>query len=130
MIVRVSNEHNHDNDLVEEAVRNIVEEKVAAAAENPTFSPRSAFMDITKNVLNAPRTSSGIPYLPKMKSVARRIARMKKDNLDAPPIPKKWDDMVLPDSFKTTNDNLEFCIMDHTMPEQGQRSGGFHPLLV
>ena len=86
MIVRAVHEHNYDKDLVKESVAKIVNDKIASAIENQT-SPRSAFMDISNKILSDPDTSSGLPYLPNMKTVARRMARLREDDLDAPPIP-------------------------------------------
>ena len=76
-------------------------------------------MDISNKILSNPDTSSGLPYLPKMKTVARRMARMREDDLYAPPIPKTWEQMIMPDNFKTTTDGLGFVIMDHTMQGTG-----------
>ena len=124
MIVRAVHEHNHDNDIVKESVEKIVEDKIASAIENQT-SPRSAFMDISNKILSDPGTSSGLPYLPKMKTVARRMARLREDDLDAPPIPKTWEQMIMPDNFKTTTDGLDFVIMDTTIPGTGHKIWGF-----
>ena len=94
MIVRASNEHNHDNDILKEAVRKVVNQKIESAVSNRA-TPRAAFMNITNNLLSESSTSAGLPYLPKMTSMARKMNRMKEKSLDAPPIPRTWSDMEL-----------------------------------
>jgi hypothetical protein len=46
MIVRVKNEHNHDNSLLESAVKKIVRDKTEDAAKNKNISPRTLFQVI------------------------------------------------------------------------------------
>ena len=47
MIVRVTGNHTHDSELVSNAVKKVVEDKLEAAKANPTISPRSVFSNIT-----------------------------------------------------------------------------------
>ena len=124
MIVRVSNEHNHDNDILKETVRTVVNEKIESAVSNRAH-PRAAFMNITNKLLSVASTSAGLPYLPKMTSVARKMNREKEKSLDAPPIPHEWSDMELPEIFKTTTDNGSFNIMDYTIPGTDKKIWGF-----
>ena len=46
MIGRVKNQHNHDNSLLERAVKKIVKEKTEDAAKNRNISPRTLFQVI------------------------------------------------------------------------------------
>ena len=46
MIVRVAGEHNHDNSLLESAVKKIVKDKTEEAANNKNISPRTLFQVI------------------------------------------------------------------------------------
>ena len=99
MIVKMKHEHNHDSDLVKESVKKVVEKQIEDAVKN-RVAPRSAFMDVTNKLLADPTASAGLPYLPKMKTLARNINRKKQNDLDAPPIPKDWSEMELPTNFK------------------------------
>ena len=63
-IVRMSGEHNHDSELVEESVKAKVATAIDIAVNNPTLNPRTVFIDVTNNVLEDPTTSSGLPHLP------------------------------------------------------------------
>ena len=124
MIVKMKHEHNHDSDLVKESVKKVVEKQIEDAVKN-RVAPRSAFMDVTNKLLADPTASAGLPYLPKMKTLARNINRKKQNDLDAPPIPKDWSEMELPTNFKKTTDNEEFLIMDHTMIGDDAKIIGF-----
>ena len=52
MVERISGTHNHDSDVLADAVKKIVAEKMDAVANNPTISPRPVMSDITAKVLN------------------------------------------------------------------------------
>ena len=89
MIERLDNSHNHDTDLVAEAVKKIVEDKMATVAENPTVSPRSVMADITAKVLNDPVGAAGLPSLPKYNAIRKMVQRKRKlELLTAPPCPR------------------------------------------
>ena len=55
-----------------------VDDKIAFTIENQT-SPRSSLMDIFSNILSDLDTSSCLPYSAKMKTVVRRMARLRED---------------------------------------------------
>ena len=124
MIVKTMNDHNHDNDLLKQEVKKIVSEKVAIAVEN-NVSPRAALSDISNKVLSDNGDSSGLAYLPKQASFARIINLKKADKLKAPPVPKTWDEMEVPDCFKFTADNQPFLIMDIQLPDSEKKIWGF-----
>ena len=96
MIVKTMNDHNHDNDLLKQEVKKIVAEKVAIAVEN-NVSPRAALSDISNKDLSYNGDSSGLAYLPKQASFARMINLKKAEKLKAPPVPKTWEEMEVPD---------------------------------
>lgn len=124
LIIRSVGEHNHDNDLVKEAVKNIISHKIKAAVETRD-SPRAVLMDITNSLLADQSTSAGVPYLPEMNSFARQLNRKKQDKLGAPPIPTSWAEMEMPDIFKTTSDNLPFVVMDQAVLGTDKKIWGF-----
>ena len=51
MIVRVAGVHNHDNALLESAVKKIVKDKTEEAANNKNISPRTLFQVITLAIM-------------------------------------------------------------------------------
>lgn len=116
MITRISGEHNHDSDLMKEAVKEKVAEKIKSAVENPTLTPRTVFMDLTNSVLSDPLTASGLPNLPNMRSMARSIQMKRKSLLGSPSLPKTWDDMIVPEEYTITLDGEEFLILDEHLP--------------
>ena len=120
MIERLDNSHNHDTDLVAEAVKKIVEDKMATVAENPTVSPRSVMADITAKVLNDPVGAAGLPSLPKYNAISKMVQRKRKLELDCPSLPKEWGEMVIPDNMRTTYDNLPFVIMEERISEDSE----------
>ena len=124
LIIRSVGEHNHDNDLVKEAVKNIISHKIKTAAETRE-SPRAVLKDITDSLLANQSTRAAVPYLPEMNSFARQLNRKKQDKLGAPPIPTSWAEMEIPDIFKTTSDKLPFVVMDHTVPGTDKKIWGF-----
>ena len=112
MIERLDGFHNHDTDLVAENVKKIIDEKMDTVAANPTVSPRSVMTDITAKVLNDPVAATGVPSVPKYNTIAKMVQRKRKLELSCPKLPKEWKDMIIPDSMKTTCDNLPFVILD------------------
>ena len=124
MIVRAAHHHNHDSDLVKESVKKAVDKQIEEAVKN-RITPRSALMDVTNSILASPTASAGLPYLPKMSTLARNINRKKQTDLDAPPIPRDWSEMELPNNFKKTSDNQDFLIMDHTRTGDDAKIIGF-----
>ena len=44
---------------------------------------------------------------------------------NCPPLPKTWDDMIVPDIFKTTASNEDFVIMEHTLDQDNKKIIGF-----
>ena len=121
MIVRLDNSHNHDTDKVAEAVKKIVDDKMATVADNPTVSPRSVITDITAKVLNDPVGATGTPRIPKYDAISKMIQRKRKLEIDCPSLPKEWEEMVIPDCMKTTYDNLPFVIMEERIDKDSDQ---------
>ena len=97
-ITRISGEHNHDSNLMKEAVKEMYMETVKNTVENPTIAPRTAFMDLTNSVMSDPSTSgAGLSELPNMRSMARLIQKKRKSMLNMPALPVSWDEMTVPE---------------------------------
>ena len=63
MIVRVAGEHNHDNSLLESAVKKIVKDKTEEAANNKNILPRTLrLFSINQNADTATAQGQGIKY--------------------------------------------------------------------
>ena len=125
MIVRVNGTHTHDSDLVANAVKKVVAEKLEAAKANPTVSPRSVFSDITSEVLSNSNTAAGLSSIPKYKTLAKSIQRKRKLELDCPAIPKSWHEMKVPEQMKVTVDNEPFLIMEERIAGKDEVVWGF-----
>ena len=121
MIERLDNNHNHDTDKVTEAVKKIVDDKMATVADNPTVSPRSVIADITAKVLNDPVGAAGIPSIPKYNAISKMVQRKRKIELDCPSLPKDWEEMIIPENMRTTHDNLPFVIMKERIADDSKK---------
>ena len=125
MVERISGTHSHDSDVLAEAVKKIVADKMDAVADNPTISPRSVMSDITSKVLNDPVTASGLSSIPKYNSITKQVQRKRKLELDCPALPKEWKEMIIPDTMKTTCDNLPFVILEEKITNSEAVIWGF-----
>ena len=121
MIERLDGLHNHDSDLVAEAVKKIIDDKMETVADNPTVSPRSVMADITARVLNDPVASTGLPSIPKYNSLSKMVQRKRKIELDCPSLPKEWEEMIIPENMRTTHDNLPFVIMEKRLDDDSNK---------
>ena len=111
-LVRIEGEHNHDNGIIEKLVKKVVKENFDAAVQNRTITPRNAAQQISEQLMQSNVGAAALPHAPTMKSIGVDISRKRKNNMKCPPIPKSWDEYVLPSQFKETFDGLDFCIMD------------------
>ena len=50
MLVRISGDHNHDNDIAKKNVKDKENQAVEEAARNPTVSPRTVLANLTNNL--------------------------------------------------------------------------------
>ena len=126
LIVKHTGVHNHDSALVKEAVMAKYKEAIDNAVANPTVAPRTAFQDLTASVMSEPSTSGvGIPELPNPRSVARQIQRKRKENLGMPPLPRTWDEMVMPEGFYQTSDGKDFCVLESVVPGSQKKVWGW-----
>ena len=82
-------------------------------------------MDVTNDVLSYPRTSDGLPYLPNMRAMARSMQLKRKGILNAPSIPKEWEEMIVPEQYSTTLDGEHFLILDQAVPGKSIKVWGW-----
>jgi hypothetical protein len=116
-----------------------VRDAVVNAVKNPNVPPRSVLVDITNEVVKNPNTENYLGLLPSAKTLAKNIQRKRRLNLNAPPIPRTWEDMVVPEVFKVVlnhdfNENVttsilqvtmnssQFLIMEEQVPGTGKKS--------
>ena len=126
LIVSYKGTHNHDSALVKEAVMAKYKEAIDNAVANPTVAPRTLYQDLTASVMEEPSTSGvGIPELPNQRSVARQIQRKRKEELGMPPLPKSWEEMIVPDGFYTTSDGADFLVLDSIVPGSQKKVWGW-----
>ena len=91
--------------------------QVQNAVDNPTIAPRTAFLDLTNNVMGNPSTSgAGMAELPNMRSMARLIQKKRKSSLNMPALPVSWEEMEVPDEYKFTQDGEDFLVLDEVVP--------------
>ena len=111
-ITRISGEHNHDSNLMKEAVKEMYLETVKNAVENPTIAPQTAFMDLTNSVMSDRSNSgAGMSELPNMRSMARLIQKKRKSVLDMPALPVSWEEMTVPEEYTITLDGEDFLVL-------------------
>ena len=124
MIVRVSGEHNHDNDLMRKTANDKENEAVCSAARNPTVSPRTVLANLTSELrANNPQAVSSIS---KSKTFSKKIQRERKKLLACPEIPRTWQEMKVPDNLKKTSDHEDFLLAEETVNEEtGEKVIGF-----
>ena len=123
MVTRLSGEHNHDNNLSKKTARNAETEAITAARTSQDV-PRTVFGNlVTKLQAESPLA---VAYLPTVKAFARKLQRARKEVLDAPPIPRTWEDMLVPESLSVTGDGQPFLISQETVnPMTGEKLIGF-----
>ena len=124
MILNETGVHSHDSHMAEDTVTDMVKEHVKKAVDNPNVPPRAVLMDITNDVLSNPNTENYVGNLPSAKTLAKNIQRKQKLSLDAPPLPKKWADMIVPENYKLTVNSCQFLFMDEEIPG-GKKIWGF-----
>ena len=125
-IIRLSGEHNHDSDLMKEAVHQKYTDAVQNAIDNPTLPNRTSFMDFAANILHDPLTAgAGLPFMPNMRSMARLIQKKRQSVLHMPEVPTKWEDLEMPAEFTTTIDGENFVIIDETVPGTTKKVWGW-----
>ena len=116
-IIKIVGDHNHESDLMKTLVLEKTQHTINNAIHNVTVAPRTAFMDLTNNVLgDSSTTSAGLSHLPNPRSMARTIQRKRKSEQDMPDLPRKWEEMIVPDQFKETSDGQLFLILEAEVP--------------
>ena len=125
MIVRHNGvEHNHDSQVCERAVKEIVKDHVASAAKNVDKNPRSVFQDISSEVLNTRGLKTCSSLLPTSKAVARMVQKQRQNVQKFPQLPTTFD-FPMPLEFTTTMDGLQYLILDEQVPARVTRVLGF-----
>jgi hypothetical protein len=116
MIIKQSGDHNHDSDLLKEEIRILHREAIKNAAANPTVAPRTVMMDLSNRALSDATTSNGLAYLPKPRTLARQIQKIRKKEMNVPELPHTWEEYSVPEQFHQTTDGKRFLIKDDTIP--------------
>ena len=98
--------------MAEDTVTDIVRQHVKQAANNPNVPPHTVMIDISNAVLSNPNTENYLGNLPSANTLAKNIQRNRKLYLDAPPLPKKRVDMIVPENFKVTVNSCQFLIIE------------------
>lgn len=116
-IIQHSGEHNHDSDLMKTLVTEKYQKTVTNAIENVTVAPRTAFKDLTNQIMvDSSTAASGLFHLPKPRSMARTIQKKRKNAHDMPDLPRNWEEMSVPDQFKETSDGQCFLTLEAVVP--------------
>ena len=86
MLVRISGDHNHDNDIAKKTVKDKENQAVEEAARNPTVSPRTVLANLTNNL----RASNpiNITYMSKFSTFTKRVQRERNKLLACPDMTK------------------------------------------
>ena len=116
MIVSIKGNHNHDSNVVETTVKNIVKDFMEPAVANPSVGGRAVMRDISNVVLNSDVGAVGLSYMPCPKTISATLSRKRKIEKNFPAIPHSWEEMIIPDIFKKTSDGQDFCIMEEKVP--------------
>ena len=124
MILNKTRVDSHDSHIAKDTVTDMVREYVKKAVNNPNGPLCTVLMDITNAVLSNPNTENYVGNLPSAKTLAKNIQRKRKLSLDAPPLPKKWADMIVPENYKLTVNSYQFLFMDEEIPG-GKKIWGF-----
>ena len=118
MIVDIRGEHCHDNNLLKEKVKEVVNSNVETLANQPYVAPRAVFQNITQKILGNKNTSSGLVYAPTQNCLAKRLQRKRKSSFDSPPLPTSWEEISVPDHFKSTTDGQDFLILEEELNDR------------
>ena len=109
-VVRTTNEHNHDSQLLEKKVRDAEQEAIKNAASHPTVAPRTVFGLFANKVQQ--EVPGGINLTRSSASFKKAVQRERKKVLGAPLNPKTWSDLKVPDDFSKTMDGKNFLILE------------------
>ena len=86
---------------------------------NPAVPPRAIVQEVQNRVMSTPGTSSGLAVLPKAKSVARMVQRMKEAEWGPEGnLPTCWMDMVIPDQYQKTTSGEDFVLLEESLEPQ------------
>ena len=82
--------HSHDNQIVKNTVRKIIDTIVEEAVNSEYTHPKNTLQNITDAVLSSTSAEHGAAFLPYEKALARRLLRKRKLLLEALPLPTEW----------------------------------------
>lgn len=118
MLVRVTGEHTHDNDIAKKTARDKENEAISAACSLPTVAPRT----ILGNVINQLKAAAPIAVnsVSKASTFARRLQRERNKQNGCTDIPTDWESMIVPDKFKKTSANEQFLIVEETISDTSE----------
>jgi hypothetical protein len=125
VILATSGEHNHDTNVLKTRVAKLAKHAIAEAITNPGLPPRAVVASITASIQQAHKSESALGYMIKPKSMARALQRGRKEELGCPPIPRTWEDHVVPDVLRSTFSKKLFCVLDDVVSEEGEKVFGF-----
>ena len=117
-------QHSHDNKLLENEVKKMVNTAVEEAANNLTINPRAVHQTIVAKMMEKHNNQSALSLLPTYKAVQHKVYAKRKTDNNFPPVPKDWE-FEIPPEFKVTLDGLPFCIADRIIPGRSGRVLGF-----
>ena len=114
-IVRVTGDHTHDTDILNKIAKTMEDDAVKAAATVPTVPPRTVMANLVAHLQEEHPMAVG--YLSKSKTLSRKIQRERNKLTGCGPIPRVWDEMVVPDILRVTASNEEFLIVENQVAE-------------
>ena len=91
------------------------DDAVKAAATVPTVPPRTVMANLVAHLQEEHPMAVG--YLSKNKTLLRKIQRERNKLTGCGPIPRVWDEMVVPDILRVTASNEEFLIVENQVAE-------------
>ena len=115
-ITKITGEHGHDTDLLKILASESLNTAVEEASRN-IVSPRSVMTNITTSLQNAGASKHAVNFLPTQKAIAKRVNRARANLQNAPPVPKTWAEMVVPESLQNTATEERFLIMEERVAE-------------
>ena len=119
-------EHNHDSQVAERKIKEIVKDAVQNAAVNADKNPRTVFQDITASVAGNSSLGGCSPLLPTAKSVAKMVQKKRKVEQKIPAIPRDYE-FDVPSEYSNTLDGLPFLVVDESVAGSGRLLGVLSP---
>jgi hypothetical protein len=113
-LVLRSGEHTHSNQLLEQTVRDLEQEKVKLVGKMPTVVPRSVLGDIT--VALETNLPGGTAFMRSKQSISKAIHRDRLAIKGFPHKPKVFEDILdIPPQLKVTSYGQPFLVLYDTV---------------